>query len=428
MKHSEGWRSPLLAVLGVLVTLWLLPPVIHKGLRLCPVRPDGLSQAEAMPNWARKYGVNCSMCHTTVPRLTRAGYLFRRAGFRMPDEYGQEAKFNGLRDVYAARVREEFRGTRVTGGTSPSNLTTAFAFHELTFYPISGAFGQWWGTETELTFSPSEAVEVENAYLRATYPHQDWLFTARAGIFHPFEGYGASDRPVSNIRPLFQTTPAKDGSFDTLVKLWGQDQEGAEVGATWKDTTLTLAVLNGFSPAKGAANEGNDKKRYDYLLFFNQFLGDRAGLSAEYLNGNTGFKFDGTAGNEWINNYWRTAVYGNYLVWGEKLNVLAGFGTGKDHFPVLGTADVSGTFSHNGWFTEFESKLHEHFTGAVRYDTFRPSRSGADNRLSAVTVTGVIPFEHIKFLMDYQRKTTEKAQPTANQINHTVRLEWMAIF
>ncbi len=261
------------AVCGFFVAVWLVPPILHTAKRLCPVRPDGVSEADAMPQFARKHGINCSVCHTTVPELTRAGYEFRRAGFRMPDEIGKDTKFEGLKDMYSARVREEFRLT----GKATDN---AFVFHELTFYPITGAIGKWWAAETELTFAPGEKPEVENAYIRATYPHKDWLFTARAGILHPFEGYGASDRPISNIRPQFQSQRAKQGSFDTQVQIWNQDQEGLELGATYKDTTLTMAVLNGFNSETGAANEGDNNNSRDLLFFFNQIIGDNAGVSA----------------------------------------------------------------------------------------------------------------------------------------------------
>ena len=46
-----------------------------------PVRPAGFT-AQAMPAWARKYKSDCSLCHTTYPRLNRVGYEFKRLGYR----------------------------------------------------------------------------------------------------------------------------------------------------------------------------------------------------------------------------------------------------------------------------------------------------------------------------------------------------------
>lgn len=45
------------------------------------LRPDVLT-ASAMPAWSRKYNANCTLCHTTYPRLNRTGYEFKRLGYR----------------------------------------------------------------------------------------------------------------------------------------------------------------------------------------------------------------------------------------------------------------------------------------------------------------------------------------------------------
>src|SRR5437763_4330404 len=65
--------------------------------------------ANAMPLFARKYGVPCSTCHSTIPRLNETGYKFRAAGFRMPEEIGKsdEKKFE-LGDFFAARAQARY--------------------------------------------------------------------------------------------------------------------------------------------------------------------------------------------------------------------------------------------------------------------------------------------------------------------------------
>ena len=45
------------------------------------VRPTGFT-TQAMPAWSRKYKADCSLCHTTYPRLNRTGYEFKRLGYR----------------------------------------------------------------------------------------------------------------------------------------------------------------------------------------------------------------------------------------------------------------------------------------------------------------------------------------------------------
>jgi mono/diheme cytochrome c family protein len=50
-------------------------------------------KVEAQPSWARKYKAQCTLCHTTYPRLNRTGYEFKRLGYRLPQEV--EAKGKG---------------------------------------------------------------------------------------------------------------------------------------------------------------------------------------------------------------------------------------------------------------------------------------------------------------------------------------------
>jgi len=42
--------------------------------------------AEAVPAWARKYGIECEACHTAWPSLNAYGRDFKIAGYKIPDE------------------------------------------------------------------------------------------------------------------------------------------------------------------------------------------------------------------------------------------------------------------------------------------------------------------------------------------------------
>ena len=431
-----------LAVVGILTASWVLPPFIHQSLRLCPVRPDGVSEASALPQFARRYGVDCAVCHTVVPRLTPVGYKFRRAGFRMPDEYGEEAKFTGLKDIYGVRVRQQYTVNAAATDATAANVkvpaTNAFTTPELNLYPISGAFGKWWATRTELAVTSGEAIAVENAYIRATYPKGDWIFSTRAGIMHPYEGYGGSDESFGNFDPLFLSNSAKNGAFDTGVMLVGQNQSGAEGNIGYKDSTLSVAILNGYNTLKTAANKADDNNLRDLRVFFNQMIGERAAASVLYVNGKTSQPTDvtatitaagGTNAATWINNYERLALFASCEVLGPKLNLLGGFGIGRDHLPRVLTAATDNTdrFNNTGWFGEVQSKLHEHLTAGARYDTFKPSTRTAGNRLSSLTFTAAMPFEYIKFLADYQ---IARAQSLIgkDRTDNKVILEWQAAF
>ncbi len=91
MNHKDKIfeRLKALTPLGLLaVVMLLMAPFWLGDERRCPaLRKDpNNTGAEAIPAFARKYNVDCSVCHTVWPRLSRTGYEFRRLGFRFPDE------------------------------------------------------------------------------------------------------------------------------------------------------------------------------------------------------------------------------------------------------------------------------------------------------------------------------------------------------
>jgi hypothetical protein len=70
-----GWLA------GVLYSMWLLPPMMHQVLHRCPLRPDGINTAEAVPAYARKYNVSCTQCHAAFPTLNAYGRQFKLNGY-----------------------------------------------------------------------------------------------------------------------------------------------------------------------------------------------------------------------------------------------------------------------------------------------------------------------------------------------------------
>ena len=42
--------------------------------------------AQAIPAFARKFGVKCYTCHTIPPALNKTGYMFKRLGYRLPPD------------------------------------------------------------------------------------------------------------------------------------------------------------------------------------------------------------------------------------------------------------------------------------------------------------------------------------------------------
>ena len=376
------------------------------------------NSTQALPMFARKYGISCSSCHTTAPRLNETGYRFRAAGFRMPYEIGRDSEEPF--DIYnylSARIQVRTDVTRSRSGslTSTKHQTLVQA---LEIYPFTGAWGKYFSSNIKLTFSPvaSPAVAVENLYAKVNTGNERRFFGGRVGIFHPYDGYGAADNPATISRPFFQTNPANLNQ-STFFQTWGFDQAGGEIGFDYRRTSIRAALLNGIVVSKEGdkftaiaaqgvgltkPSAGPTHRAPDFQLFVNHALHSEDGaLSFHYYHGNLALPVTGTP-SFFRNSFDRAAVYASYPVM-KRLHLFTGYQRGRDH-----TASGA-TFSSVGAFGEASVPIQGMTAAGVRYDWFDPARQKAKNDLAGVTVyVNAWFFDQLRIVAEYQHKRTKR--------------------
>lgn len=380
----------------------------------------------AMPNFARKYNMTCTGCHNGIPRLNEFGFKFRAAGFRTPDEIGKAETSNNIGDYIAARsqARLDWKQTQQPSGAITTN-SKQLTFAEITFYPITGAFAKNYSSLVEMSFLPDESAEIENAYVRYNSGDEQGFFSVRAGIMHPFEGYGASDRPLSLSRPLLQGTTAASSVFTP----WGFDQVGVEAGYDFANTSVRGAVFNGLTSSAEPAQGGkltknpngpsyNDK---DIQLFATHRLTDDGGGISGYLYAGW---LDQNANLQ--NSFQRYAIYASYPV--DKALFLGGFQSGKDKFYDAAGNAAGNDVTSSGLFGEADYNASEPLWVGVRYDQFDPSTDVSDNELSAVTAfANYAFFNGLQFIGEYQYKDT-KAGSAGSKKDNALQLRMIFIY
>ena len=383
-------------------------------------------QASAMPNFTRREGFDCSACHVNIPRLNRFGYEFRNAGFRIPSTIGDPKQKSqpDFGTMNAARLQsdaewhaEHGRGSAKTGG----QLT----FFEATLYPVTGSWGRWFSSEGELSVAPEDFFEVENAWVRGTFGAEKMYFNLRAGVFHPWEGYGASDRPLSIARPTFQRNAAR-GLFYTP---WGFDEAGVEGGFTFQGFNVAATLFNGLTVhGDGSADDpyhafpfqGGELVRprsdpnynsKDVQVFANQFIGDAA-VSAHWYHGLLTVPTAGAVGaagsTTFLDRFDRLTLYGTLplVKWVPKpvppLWVLGGFERGWDR------GVPSGKFTSQGWFGELWMPYNPYVGASVRYDWWDNSKTVSDNTQRVVTAAlNVAGLNGAQGILEYRHVLTE---------------------
>jgi len=459
-----------------------------------------LAKAKRMPLFARKLNVSCNYCHTTIPRLNGTGYKFRAAGFRMPDDIGKAPtkKFE-LGDYFSARIQSRFdvQATNQPNGAAVANLvagkpgdrttTVAASFMEATLYPLTGSWGKYFGSLSELSSSPEDFFEVENAYVRIVAGNEKSFFTSRIGVFHPWEGIGASDRPVSNARTLFQTVVQSSGgrAVPYVYQPWGLDEVGAEVGGEFENLSLRAAILGGTfmrwspeantfvafpsqtGPWKGANQAVSSLgKPFDYVSHNTPDFSANAtytlnenggGVSLIYYHGNIATPTkctDGTAigkassagevcgvaassaaapfgavGNTDF-DFTATSAFRNDF---DRVGLYASYPIGKNFLPSVGynygtdtNADGT-TFNSSGAFIEGVYAINKYATAGARYDWFHPNTS-VNNKQWAFTPFVNIPLQNgLQIIAEYQRRDFELAPGTYHRQNDTFQVRMIFI-
>jgi len=357
--------------------------------------------AAAMPNFARREGVDCTACHSTIPMLNRAGFEYRNSGFRFPSNIGKSPEKTDFDGMNGARIQSLAQYTRSdTKGKATDRAVLNFL--EVTLYPVTGAFGKHFSSLGEFSAGPDDFLEVENAYVRGVFGNETSHFNARLGVYHPWEGFGASDRPVGLARPLLQTKAASDpasGTGSTFFTAWGLDQIGAEVGYTWNGFNIAGSLLNGAFVAPDDAGklgvhpfQGGGLSRAsgdpsfnqkDFQVFANQFLGERAAVSAYYYFGSLTVP-DSKGAFRFTDDFHRAALYGTVPL-ASKLSLFAGVQGGWDSKFNAASGRTSGDFFSLGGFGQAYVYYNEYLGGGLRYDYFAPSTEARHDEIHQAT-------------------------------------------
>jgi hypothetical protein len=394
--------------------------------------------------FSRKYQVACAYCHTLIPRLTEAGYEFRAAGFRTPEEIGKRDEKETFKfmigDYDSVRLQARYDLSR-TDNAGAVTTTNQLTFHEITLYPLTGAFLGNYSSLFEISLAAGENPEVENAYGRGNWKAGPGHFSARFGIFHPFEGYGASDRPIAIARPLFQTTSARFNQ-PTFFTPWGFDEAGLELGYTVNRTSIRATLFNGltFSEEEGTATpatslSGSDSKvrgrpsynDKDIQLFFNQILTeDGGGVSLYYYNGRLDLPVVGSPDDFFKNKFERYAAYASYPI-GPAL-LLGGYQSGRDD-TFTSARGYGPRNTVRGYFGEVDVMPTNLMLGvAARYEQFDPSTKVDNNKSTRYLVALNKPFNNgLQAIAEYFYRKTEQLT-TADRKDNTFQIRFIWIW
>lgn len=178
--------------------------------------------AQAIPVFARKYGFNCTMCHSSFPRLNDWGQRYRQNGYQLPGRENEE------RTVLQSPAPIAFRTTAGFNYDSTENLRH-FQLNGLDILSgglLGSNLGYFMIYVPEIAASPGVAGQtgsLEMANLIFSNLATSWL-NVRVGRFEPAYAAFSVKRELS-AAPI----EVYDYTADQQILPFSETQEGIEV-------------------------------------------------------------------------------------------------------------------------------------------------------------------------------------------------------
>ncbi|MBI4376881.1 MAG: hypothetical protein HY549_10585 [Elusimicrobia bacterium] len=437
-----------LMTLSILGAAWFMIPLVNSVRHLCPTRPTGVPEAQAIAAWARKYGVGCNVCHVAGYKLTGAGQKFLRQGHTMPGS-DKEANISDFLSL-TAKIRTWGKKTTVVEEARETQKTSksSFEFHALSLYS-GGAldrgfsyFAEFYLHENEKKFTPtaSEAnvsdmgdwgrSKLAEAYLAYNYNlNEDVYAGGRMGRIMPwlihFHGGGAR---LDYSRPLpFTSQTQTNNPYRPFSRQYGASAFGA-----FKDLFAELGIVNGTGKHENIVEVETDNKKDVYLTLDYTFDGNGSMLGAYYYKGYWPLHwFSQAASGDKFRQY---GLIGNYTF------KLSPFGLDRAGGSLIGACFIGNDRYKNtggvnednhrskSYFVETQAHLFDDMLAPYfRYEWF-DSNTALPNTEKYGPVLGLNwkAFNHGRFVLEYSRyKTRNNFQKYTRDEDVTLEAQFM---
>ena len=383
---------------------------VWSALMLIALSPQ---KGSALPAWARKYNMKCSGCHyPTVPRLNATGIAFKWAGYRMPNEIGENLEVKKIEEYLSTRGILRYSYSKTSGAPTEVNALSAPAVSVF----AAGGIGKHYGTYFELERQEEGTVDLV-AVVSAVWGKEQGFGGVRAGTGHLLIGGALAgfDRPTGILTPL----PLDQATTAAVPFRFAGDQAGVEAFYVIGGKNRTsVQVLNGMNAPNSDGTEGGVSTKKDFLIS-NQFMWDDAGsgiTTIGYFGKLASANTDAVGLNT---RYYRLAATANKFV--GPFEVLAGYVYSKDSNLPVSTSITSSTATGSGyWMSGEYSVPKSHWTVFGRYEYLDPNRKESDDALRRIVVGSVIPAtlpEYLRLGVEYFRDLPQlRGSPRRNGI------------
>jgi len=347
------------------------------------------SKAWAIPQFARRYNLKCSACHTIVPVLNQQGYLFRRLGYHLPpaleagkatptisDLVKNEPQWTLANNLSAAVTDFSYSAERMTQeGQTPSS-TSAFQVAAWNAY-IAGWVPDtnfFYYAEFDIVSGGSTNPNLSNAYFGYAGGNARSSWYIAGGREHLQIGEGTRAAQVYSLLPR---SPLLFENASPTTFILDQSPVGVDAGYTWASSSYrnvlaaTAKVTNG-NNADGSEILGpSSRNSKDVWLDVDWWYAPESGVTfLDYYGRKDQIQNPGEPDQFTFHPVIRRqGVFGNYMI-KYKVDVLGGYLHSNDGWASVPGGPL-GRFTGNDFYGAVDYYICQGLAVSARYDPLR---------------------------------------------------------
>ncbi|MCX6640701.1 MAG: hypothetical protein NTW14_09515 [bacterium] len=396
------------------VTLAALAATILVGFLLGMVRP-----AWALPTFARKYGFDCTMCHSSFPRLNDFGQRYRMNGYQLP---GREAEDKDVLHSPAPFAMRTSAGISYNTDNNPSNPASDLKRFQVNSLDLlsGGILGR--NISYLVVYTPPMAASRSTAGQQASVEMANVVFSnllcstwlnLRAGRFEP------ACIPFSVARRL-TISPYEVYNFGSPL--------GAPVNEPLEGVEVYGYGRQGWNWAAGAVNGTayTTKVSADFYGRVSKVLGAGWGQTAGQRIGVTAYSGKVPDSTGTLQNFFRFGADASFnAAW---INLSIQYILGMDRRELWPSGSTEKYVMHSGGFAQLNLMPIDKLAGFARLDLVKPQKPADLDRDQITRYTAGIRYYFVYQLalhLEYSHRIEKQLTgPDAKEDFGAVRLDF----
>ena len=349
-------------------------------------------KSEALPQFARRYNLKCSACHTIVPVLNEQGELFQRLGYHLPPALQPGAvapKLSEVRgggewtlanNVAIAVADFGYSAERTTQeGTSPSS-TAAFQVNSWNNY-----FAGWlpdtnffYHAEFDIVAGGSTNPDLSNAcigYGGGTAKNSWYVVIGREHL------QVAQGTRAAQVYSLLPSSPLLFENMSPTNFIFDQSPVGVNAGYTWISSNyrnvlgVSAKVTNGDNADGSEILTRSNKMSKDVWVDLDYWYAPESGVTfVSYYGKKDNLAPDGALFHPHIR---RQGVFGNYKLL-STVDFLGGYMHSHDDW-LAGAGAPASNFLADDYYGAVDYYIRQGFAVSGRYDLLHQKITGASS-------------------------------------------------